>query len=217
MNDMIEHNSGQPLDITQETTQALKRRLAHQMELSARHLVEMASIWTELERRGEDLSALRTGLTDYLPKIAAGELDAQAAVMFAGNRQLLRYLCTLPVSQQQRLIEQGSVEIYLPESQQVTPRKLSQLSGREVTQVFGHGLVRSVSEQKQLAQSKASVRKARKPKNSTPAARIHCGTLEIDGERVYAAGQPLKAEQLLDMLSQYYNADLTRAIRQKAD
>lgn len=217
MNDMIEHDSGQPLDITQETTQALKRRLAHQMELSARHLMDMASIWTELERRGEDLSALRTGLTDYLPKIAAGELDAQAVVMFAGNRQLLRYLCTLPVSQQQHLIERGSIELYLPESQQVTPRKLSQLSGREVTQVFGHGLVRSASEQQQLVESKASVRKARKPKNRAPAARIHYGTLEIDGERVYADGQPLKAEQLLDMLSQYYNADLAKALKHKAD
>ncbi|SJN11536.1 hypothetical protein CZ787_06125 [Halomonas citrativorans] len=38
------------------------------------------------------------------------------------------------------------------------------------------------------------------------------GVLEVDGERVYVDGQPLKVDQLLEVLSRYNNADLTRAV-----
>lgn len=212
MNDLIDQEGGPALDIARETTEVLKRRLAHQMELSARHLVEMAGIWTELERRGEDLSALRTGLTDYLPRIAAGELDAQAVVQFAGNRQLLRYLSTLSVSEQQALMDRGSVQLYLPESDQTTSRKLSQLSGREITQVFGRGVIRSPGEQQQIARAKKSVNRVDAEAKKAESMRIHYGVLEINGQRVYVDGQPLKAAQLLEALSRHYNVDLARTV-----
>lgn len=201
-------------DLATLTTAQLKHHLAHQMELSAHHLVKMASIWTELERRGEDLSALRTSLTDYLPQIASGDLDAQAVVQFAGNRQLLRYLATLPVERQHALLEDGSITLVLPHSREATPRKLAHLSGQEVTQVFGHGIVRSPDEQQRLLDSKASVSKAAKAGGSKtkPAARLCRGTLEVEGKRVKAGGEPLTAERMLDMLSRHYGVDLSSAV-----
>jgi len=210
MNDIThEHHHLPAEDLATIATDALKRRLAQQMELSARHLVEMAAIWTELERRGEDLSALRTGLTDYLPRIAAGELDAQAVVQFAGNRQLLRYLATLPIDRQQQLIEQGEIEVVLPESGERGRRKLAHLSGREVNQVFGQGIVRTPEQQAQLIESKRATRAA-KPKadRSSEAMRLRYGTLEVDGERVTSGGKPVRAEQLLSLLSDHYGVNL---------
>lgn len=216
MNDITQHQEvGLPEDYAGVATDVLKRRLADQMELSARHLVEMAAIWTELERRGVDLSALRTGLTDYLPRIAAGDLDARAVVQFAGNRQLLRYLATLPVDRQQALIDQGEVEIVLPQSGEHSRRKLAHLSGSEVTQVFGHGLVRTPRQQAQLLESKRATKAATaKRRDSAEGVRLHYGTLEVDGERVTAGGRQIKADQLLELLSDYYGVDLHTAIRQ---
>lgn len=216
MNDIIDRGSTLPADLGTLSTDVLKRRLAEQMELSARHLVEMAAIWTELERRGEDLSALRGSLTDYLPMIAAGDLDAEAVVRYAGSRQLLRYLATLSLDQQRNLLDAGEVDLVLSESGETTRRKLSHLSGREVTRVFGHGLVRSPREQARLLESKAATRRtqARRPAKGS-AVRIHYGALEIDGERVQANGKPLRADDLLDLLSSHYGVDLASAIRKR--
>lgn len=215
MNELIETGKHLPSNLAQEATSTLRQRLAQQMELSARHLVEMASIWTELERRGEDLSALRTGLTDYLPRIAAGELDAAAVVRFAGNRQLLRYLSTLDIERQQELISADTIELVLPESGDTTIRKLAHLAGREVTQVFGHGIVRSPDEQRQLIDSKRATKKAvsKRVARKTESLQLRYGILEADGERVSANGKAVRAEDLLDMLSKHYGVDLAAAIK----
>lgn len=194
-------------------TEALKARLAQQMTLTAQHLQEMAYIWVELEHRGVDLSELRTGLTDYLGKIASGELDARAVVQFAGSRQLLRYLSTLPITEQQALVERGTVELVLPGSGDTTTRKLTHLSSNEVTQVFGHGIVRDTQTQRQLLESKSSTQKVgRKRTANKQAARIAYNRLEIDGQPVYAGGKPLKAEDLLALLSDHYGVNLGEAL-----
>lgn len=213
MNDLIERNSTLPADLATLSTDVLKRRLAEQMELSARHLVEMAAIWTELERRGENLSALRGSLTDYLPMIAAGELDAEAVVRYAGSRQLLRYLATLPLDRQRHLLDVGEVELVLSESGESTRRKLAHLTGREVTQVFGHGIVRSPREQARLMATKTATRRAQaKRSQAVPAVRIHYGSLEVEGEQIKVGGSPLRAGDLLEALSKHYGVDLAAAV-----
>jgi len=200
-------------DLAAFSTDDLKARLAQQMTLTAQHLQEMAYIWVELEHRGVDLSELRTGLTDYLGKIASGELDARAVVQFAGSRQLLRYLSTLPITEQQALVERGTVELVLPGSGDTTTRKLTHLSSSEVTQVFGHGILRDTQAQRQLLESKSSIQKVgRKRAANKQSARIAYNRLEIDGQPVYAGGKPLKAEDLLALLSDHYGVNLGEAL-----
>lgn len=213
MTDLIPHTPSVAAsrDLAGMTTDYLKQCLAEQMELSAKHLVEMATIWAELERRGEDLSALRTGLTDYLPRIAAGTLDARAVVQLAGNRLLLRHFAMLPLDQQQTILGLGEVEVVLPESREVTQRKLAYLSAQEVRQVFGKGQLRSPVEQERIINGTGQPR----PKRATarkPAARIHYGTLEVDGKRITASGKPLSAQQMLALLSEHYGVDLQEVV-----
>ncbi|WP_427047077.1 hypothetical protein [Halomonas casei] len=209
MNEIITGYDANNVELATITTDALKERLAKQMELSARHLVEMAAIWTELERRGEDLSALKGSLTDYLPLIASGHLDAQAVVRFAGNRQLLRYLAALDINQQREMLEVGDVDLVLPDSGETTKRKLAHLSGREVTQVFGSTGVRTPSEQAKLLQDKREIKRrtgsTRKPVEGV---RIRYGRLELDGQPVKVDDEALRADALLDLLSDYYGTDL---------
>lgn len=213
MTDLVPHTPSHAAsrELASMTTDYLKQRLAEQMELSARHLVEMATIWAELERRGEDLSALRTGLTDYLPRIAAGTLDARAVVQLAGNRLLLRHFAMLPLDQQQTILGHGEVEVVLPESREVTQRKLAYLSAQEVRQVFGKGQLRSPAEQERIISGadQASPKRATARK---PAARIHYGTLEVDGKRITASGKPLSAQQMLALLSDHYGVDLQEVV-----
>lgn len=79
--------------------------------------------------------------------------------------------------------EQHTPELVLSESGETTRRKLSHLSGREVTQVFGDGVVRSPDDQARLLASKAATRRPRaKRSKSDQAVRIHYGSLEVDGE-----------------------------------
>lgn len=74
-------------------------------------LTVLAAIWGELEKRGEDLSDLRTGLAVYLPQIAAGRLDAEAVVRFAGQPTVLRSLSGLPLQRQQALAKGEPVRV----------------------------------------------------------------------------------------------------------
>lgn len=92
-----------PYELGAMSTQQLRAELAQSLTISARHLAYLATIWGELEKRGEDLSDLRTGLAVYLPQIAAGRLDAEAVIRFAGQPTVLRSIAMLPTSEQRAL------------------------------------------------------------------------------------------------------------------
>ena len=81
--DLIAPEPLSPQVLGSMSTQQLRAALAQSLTISARHLAYLASVWGELEKRGEDLSDLRTGLAVYLPQIAAGRLDADAVIRFA--------------------------------------------------------------------------------------------------------------------------------------
>lgn len=91
--------------------QQLRGELARSLTMTAQHLAYLASIWHELERRGEDLSDLRTGLAVYLPRIAAGQLSADAVLRFAGQPTVLRNVATLPIDMQMHLAKGGPVRV----------------------------------------------------------------------------------------------------------
>lgn len=136
-------------DLKAMDTPALRAELAAALGHTARQLVRLAAIWAELESRGEDLSALRTGIGTYLPGIAAGAVAAEAVVAFAGQKSLLRAVTSLPPDEQRRLAAGGTVPMAVTSEDGYTHRmvSLATLPSRAIYQVFGDRCVRSVPAQ----------------------------------------------------------------------
>ncbi len=153
-----------PAELGNLSTQALRAELAQSLTMSARHLAYLAMIWRELENRGEDLSDLRTGLAIYLPQIAAGHLEAEAVIRYAGHPMLLRNIATLPIEQQRRLLAGESVPVLTVgpggEYEQAT-LPAHTLTPVQARMVFGAGKIRSVSEQQAILDSQRVTAKRR--------------------------------------------------------
>jgi hypothetical protein len=131
-------------------TDTLKQELARALEVTAENMVWLARLWRELERRGEDLRELRTGLRTFLPLIADGRLDAQAAVQFSGHLMMLRTLATMPIEEQRRLAAGGTIPVVvIRDGEPITRRlKADDISTRMIKQVFAPGRIRSEDEQR---------------------------------------------------------------------
>jgi hypothetical protein len=130
-------------------TAALRAELADAIGHTAKHLLRLALIWAELERRGEDLSDLRSGLGTYLPLIASGAVLPDVVVRFAGNNSLLRAVASLPVGEQRRLADGEPVLLAVRQGDTITHRMLPAhaLTAVQVRQVFGDRRVRTETEQ----------------------------------------------------------------------
>lgn len=146
-----------PAELTNISTQALRAELARTLTISAQTLMRLALIWRELERRGEDLSDLRTGLAGYLPLIAAGQLDAEVVVRFAGNKTLLQSVSRLPVDEQHRLATGGQVDVLTFDEHGnpiATPLPVHALTATQARLVFDDGRLRPRDEQLALLNAK---------------------------------------------------------------
>lgn len=154
------------LIINDEPTESLKERLSGLLARTASDLVEMASIVSELDRRGEDLSGLRIGLTGYLRRIAAGTLAPEAVVRFASAPRLLDAVSTLPLTEQQRLASGEPVELAVWHGDTVDSRRFDPLSltTLQQRQVFGDGRIRSVEDQIPLLTHTQTLTRSRQPK-----------------------------------------------------
>lgn len=83
--------------------------------------------------------------------IAAGQLDAEAVVRFAGNKTLLTAVSRLPVPEQHRLATGGEVDILTIDqdgNEIVRPTPAHLLKATQVRQIFGEGWVRNTEEQR---------------------------------------------------------------------
>lgn len=156
-------------------TPTLRAELSRALTITAQGLAYLAAVWAELERRGEDLSDLRHGLAEYLPRIADGTLAAEAVVAFAGQRTLLRRVAMLPLDEQRRLAAGERVPVWVPSDDGTdgTTRELplSALTARQVAVVFDEdGRIRTPIEQRQL-QSRTVTRRTRDSIVPTPTKR----------------------------------------------
>lgn len=131
------------------TTDELREELARGLTLVAENLFRTGQIWIELERRGEDLSDLRKGLAVYLPMIGTGRVDARTVVKFAGAPTLLRAVSLLPIEEQIRLSQGGTVPLVL-EDCSLVPTEPLRLTAPQIAQVFNGGQIRSTAEQKEI-------------------------------------------------------------------
>jgi hypothetical protein len=147
------------------STEELRGELARSLQLNASQLLHLAAVWRELERRGEDLSDLRSGMGAYLPMIAAGRLDANAVVKFAGQTTILRALIDLPIERQRAIIADTPIDVVVLDAageSQIKALPAYTLTAAQVRQVFAPGRLRDTKEQEAvLLQTVTRKRKAR--------------------------------------------------------
>jgi hypothetical protein len=139
-----------PLNALQAAQTAdLRAELARGLTLTAEHLTRLGAIWAELERRGEDLSDLRAGLAEWLPKIAAGRLAAEAVVAFATKRLLLRAIEGVPLEQQRRLAAGEEVQVLAPGNPEgIASVPVTRLPPAAIRLVFQDGELRTPQQQR---------------------------------------------------------------------
>lgn len=130
-------------------TPMLREELSRALDLTARHLLYLAAVWAELERRGEDLSALRSGLVVYLPLIAAKTVMPEVVVRFAGNQTLLRAVSMLPPEKQAKIAAGEPVLVVERQGDKFAQRMLPvhTLTWHQAKQVFADRCIRTETEQ----------------------------------------------------------------------
>lgn len=139
------------------STQALRAELAQSIMMTARHLAYLAMIWRELENRGEDLSELRVGLAIYLPQIAAGQLEAETVIRFAGRPLILRSVATLSLDQQRRLAAGEPLPVLTIGASgeyEHTTLPAQTLTAAQARMVFEQGRIRTIDEQRAVLESR---------------------------------------------------------------
>ena len=120
---MTELATYKPLDVNavaKATTPELRKELSKALSITADHFTYLGAIWRELERRGENLSELKSGMGYYLAKIANGELLADTVVKYAGEPGILRRMGALPLDKQRAALTTGKLPF---ETKKARPRK----------------------------------------------------------------------------------------------
>lgn len=151
-------------ELNSMSTQQLRVQLAQSLTLGARNLAFLAAIWSELEKRGEDLSDLRTGMAIYLPQIASGRLDAEAVIRFAGQSTVLRSIAGLALERQKALAKGEPVQVLTVNAAgeyERTELPAYTLTASQARMVFDGEKMRSPEEQRALLES-ARVTKSRR-------------------------------------------------------
>lgn len=136
--------------IATASTEHLRSELARVLKISARDLLYLAAIWKELEHRGEDLSELKRGMGVYLPMIAAGVLEAEIVVKYAGHRMLLNAIAELPIGTQKSLAEGRALPLVVhSENDGWVARDVpvDAMTVAQVKQVIESGRIRTTEEQ----------------------------------------------------------------------
>ena len=137
-------------DLAAATSGELRAGLARALVATADGLARAAAIYSELARRGEAPTELRSGLATWLPRIAGRQLAAEAVIAFAGQKMLLRMI-GMPLDEQKRLAAGGTISVaMINDKDEIVgdDKPLGNLSAREVLLAFAdHGEVRPLAAQ----------------------------------------------------------------------
>lgn len=155
-------------DMQNLSVQGLREELAKSIAITAHSIAYLANVWRELERRGEDLSDIKSGLISYLPMVAAGRLQPEAVVHFAGRAMLLKRISALPPQQQLALANGERIPVVIEQDGELVEQQLQadEIPSQLLAQVFTDGGVRPVTEQQLLAAVKVAVKGKKKTKKS---------------------------------------------------
>jgi hypothetical protein len=178
-------------------TNTLLGELERALTVTAETIAYLGAVWRELERRGIDLSRYRIGMGQYLPLIAAGQLDPQAIVRFSGRISLLRAVQTLPLPEQQRLARGEPIRVVSVAhdgSLATAEVDAANLTAEQIRTVFDYGRIRSEAEQANML---ASARTAAKRREKMPAARQYKIRVSQDRKVVRIGRMSIPADDLI--------------------
>jgi hypothetical protein len=152
------------LDLASIPTDALRSLLVRELADFAKHLLRLAAIWVELERRGEDMTSLRGGIGKYLPAIAAGTVLADTVVRFSGHSTLLRHVSSLTPEQQRKVLDDGSIDVAERKNGHHDLRRIpvTALTSAQIRLAFAERSIRTEAEQVAILYSPAPAWKPRK-------------------------------------------------------
>lgn len=143
------------------TTDDLRAELARLLRTTASDLLRMAKVVAILESRGDDLMSLRLGMIRWLRMIAVGQLLPEIVIRYSGKQKLLERIAMLPISDQQRMVEDPCVTIIADDG---LPRRMDALAVpfRQLDQVFGSGRLRGEDEQRVYLNGSKRAKKSRR-------------------------------------------------------
>lgn len=189
--------------IIEMETPVLLRELRRALAVTAETIAYLGDVWRELERRGEDLSAYRVGLGEYLPLVAAGQLAPEAMVNFTGRLQLLRAVRLLPVDKQRQLAAGATVTVIREDRETgiLTPNEVPavNLTGEQIRLVFDSGRMRDVAEQVNMIES---ARVAARRRRSLPASRHYRIHVDKAAKTVKIGRMVLPLQAVIDALTE---------------
>lgn len=110
--------SADPASAVHLSTAELRENLGRAIQMTAASIAYLAAVWVELERRGEDLSQVRTGLAPYLRDVASGRVAPEAVLAFAGQRMVLRWVAKKSIAEQRLLAQGAPVTVIEPDGTQ---------------------------------------------------------------------------------------------------
>ena len=208
MNEIVLLNQNQ---MQSASIDELKAELSRTLKVTSQYLVYMSLIWSELNRRGVDLSGLRSGLFEYIPLIATNQLNPDLVIEFAGNKTLLAALSRVAIEQQNWIAKTKQVAfVELGEHQQKIERPLDLTKARasEIYQVFGgESGFRTPDQQYAFLKSKQRILKNSKKQKERKTVRA----IQFDENKEYiniGTDSRVKIETLIDALNQEFHIDL---------
>lgn len=137
------------------TNEQLMTAYSEAMAAAMAPLKQAAAIWCEMERRGMDLSDLRTPFTNFFPAINAGKLLPEVVLKFGGSVRMVKMATALVPEDQAKLAAPNATVAVMTESGVVEMRKPELLLVKEAARVFGDGRIRSPEEQRPLMHAPA--------------------------------------------------------------
>lgn len=180
------------------STGDLKDRLSEAFKATVEGIMEIASIVKILETRGEDLDSLKIGMLAWFRRVAYGQVSPNILIQYGDRPSLLRKLANLPMPDQVKIANDEPVEVLSFSNGRASERWVSpsDMTKKEVEQVFGSGRIRGLSEQRGWIDQKKP--KFHSTETATPEVRIDKKKKQL----VITGATKISRSQLFSYLSQ---------------
>lgn len=137
-------------DLSCWSMEDLERGFLESLGLTAAALRRSASFLLEMERRGRDLSGLKNAMLPTVVSIARGTLLPEVVIAYIDRPRLMRLIGALPLSDQRRLVDGGTVDVVTigPNGKTtVQPMLPREMSKEHIGRAFGRGCLNTHSRQ----------------------------------------------------------------------